>query len=114
MFEQSKALEHLSNIQDLVDLCDFMDDPKFTEAMELVVKCTAKPDVPPAVARRILMEAQSYAAYFKAKGLVYMTIKQGKAGTEENKKKNCYYSMSEQLHELAQTLKYLAKDASQL
>lgn len=110
MFEYLKALEHVSNVQDLLDLNDFMDDEKFGEALELAMQCVANPNISVATARKALLLMQSYSLYFKMRGNVYMTIKQGKAGTEENKKKNVYFSMAGECHELAQTLKYLAKE----
>jgi len=110
MSEHVSPLERMSQIQDFVDLYDFMEDEEFGQAMELALKCLAKPDLPPAAARTALVKMQAYAFYFKVKGQVYMTIKKGKAGTEDNNKKNVYFSVSEQCHELAQTLKYIAKE----
>lgn len=104
-------LEYLSKIQDLVDLNDFMDDEDFQDALELALKCIAKPDLPIAAARSALVKMQAYAFKFKMMGVSYMTIKKGKAGSPENNKKNVYYSVSDQCDALAQTLKYLCKDA---
>lgn len=110
MFEQAKALEHLSNIQDLMDLNDFMEDEKFGEAMELALMCIANPNITVNTARKALLLMQGYSLYFKNRGNVYMTIKQGKAGTENNKRKNAYFSMASECHEMAQTLKYLSRE----
>lgn len=110
MEHSEKGLVYLSNIQDLKDLSDFMDDPDFTDACELAMKCIAKPDLPPAAAKTALVKMQGYAFQFRMKGQVYMTIRAGKTGTDENKKKNVYFSVSEQCHNLAQTLKYLLRD----
>lgn len=110
MENSEKGLIYLSNIQDLMDLSDFMDDPDFTEALELALKCIAKPDLPPANARRALMKMQGYAFMFRMKGQVYMTIKADKSGTDNNKRKNVYFSVSEQCNLMAQTLKYLMRD----
>lgn len=108
--EHSDGLVYLSNIQDLVDLADFMDDQDFTDACELAMKCVAKPDLPPASAKTALVKMQGYAFMFRMKGQVFMTIKAGKTGTEENKKKNVYFSLSEQCDKMAQTLKYLLRE----
>lgn len=106
-----EPLEHLSNIQDLMDLSDFMDNPELTEAMELAVKCIAKPDMPPVVARKALLKMQGFAFQFRMQAATFTYIHKGKAGTDENVKKNIYFAASEQCHELAQTLKYIAKES---
>jgi hypothetical protein len=93
-----------------MDLHEFMDDENFTEALDLVVKCMVKPDMPPAVARRALLLMQTYAFTFRMQAYKYMTIDKGKTGSDQFNKKNIYFSVSEQCHELAQTLKYIAKE----
>lgn len=103
-------MEYISNIQDLVDLHDFMNDPRLTEAMELAVKCAAKPDMPPAVARNAMLKMQGLAFQFRMQAATYTYVNTGKAGTEQNVKKNVYFAVAEQCHEMAQTLKYLVKD----
>lgn len=113
-FDKGTAIETVGGVQELMELCDFVEDERFTNAINLIIKCIAKPDIPPATARRILIEAQGYAGYFKSRALYYANVKGAKGGTDEYRKKSIYMSMSEQLHELAQSLKYLAKDAAQL
>lgn len=104
------TLTYLSGIQDLVDLNDFMDDPDFGRACDLALKVIAKPKMPPAAALEAMALMQGYAFKFRVMGQAYMTIKKGASGSAENHKKNVYFSVSEQCHELAQTLKYLAKE----
>lgn len=103
-------LEHLSKLQDLIDLHEFMKDADLAEAMNLAIKCIAKPDMPPSVARTALLKMQGFAFQFRMQAATYTYIHTGKAGTEENKKKNVYFAASEQCHEMAQTLKYLVKE----
>jgi hypothetical protein len=105
-----EPLGYLSTIQDLVDLNDFMEDEDFGEACNLALKCIAKPDLPPAAARKALVQMQGYAFKFRMMGQAFMTIKKGPGGSPQNNKKNVYFSVSEQCHELAQTLKYIAKE----
>lgn len=105
-----QPLEYISKMQDLVDLNEFMGDQDFEDALELALKCIAKPDLPPAVARKALVQMQGYALKFRMMGQVFMTIKKGRTGSEENNKKNVYFSMSEQCHEMAQSLKYICKE----
>lgn len=103
-------LQYLSNCQDLIDLNDFMQDKDFEDALELAMKCVANPNIGPATARKALVQMQAYAFKFKMVGVKFMTIDKGRAGTPENNKKNVYYSMSEQCHEMAQSLKYVCKE----
>lgn len=106
----NNPLEYLSNIQDLIDMHDFMADDDLADAMELAVKCIAKPEMPPSVARAAMLKMQGFAFRFRMQAATYTYIHKGKAGTEENVKKNVYFAASEQCHELAQTLKYLVKE----
>jgi hypothetical protein len=106
----SDTLEYLSSLQDLMDLHEFMQDPELGNAMDLAIKCIAKPDMPPAVARHALLKMQGLAFRFRMQAATYTYIHKGKAGTDENVKKNIYFAASEQCHELAQTLKYLVKE----
>lgn len=105
------TLEYISKLQDLVDLHQFMGDDDLAEAMNLAVKCIAKPDMPPSVARSALLKMQGLAFQFRMQAATYTYIHKGKAGTDENVKKNVYFAASEQCHELAQTLKYLVKES---
>jgi hypothetical protein len=104
-----RMLEHLSQVQDLVDLHEFMQDEELAEAMDLALKVIAKPDIPVSVARNALAKMQGYSLRFRMQAATYTYVKVGKAGTTENVKKNVYFAMAEQCHEMAQTLKYLAK-----
>lgn len=103
-------LEYLGKIQDLVDLNDFMEDEEFGKACDLALKCIARPDIPFAEIRKALIQMQGYAFRFRMQSKVYDTLKKGRAGSVENGKKNVYYSVSEQCHEMAQSLKYLLKE----
>ena len=106
-----RMLEYLSEVQDLVDLHEFIGDDELAEAMNLALKVIAKPDIPVSVARNALAMMQGYALRFRMQAATYTYVKVGKAGTIENTKKNVYFAMAEQCHEMAQTLKYLAKES---
>lgn len=107
--ELVEGLEYVSNLQDFVDLDVVMEDPEFNKALDLALKCIAKPDIPLGDAKRAMLQLQAYAYKFKIQGLVYMQIHKGAAATKENIKKNAYFYASEQAHELAQTLKYVVR-----
>lgn len=107
----TEPLEYISNIQDLMDLHEFINDRDLAEAMDLAVKCIAKPDMPPVVARSALLKMQGLAFQFRMQAATYTYIHKGRAGSEENVKKNVYFAASEQCNAMAQTLKYLVKES---
>ena len=112
---QSRTLTGLgavSDIQDFIDLHKVVDDEELQNAIDLALTCIAKPEPQHATARKLMLQMQAYAFKFKMQGLVYMQIHKGAAATKENIKKNAYFYASEQCHELAQTLKYLARENS--
>lgn len=104
------SLQYISHLQDLIDLHEFMQDQDLADAMNLAVKCIAKPDLPPANARQALVKMQGYAFQFRMQAATYTYIHKGKAGSDENVKKNVYFAASEQCNQLAQSLKYLVKE----
>lgn len=107
---ERNSLDYLSQVQDLMDLYEFMEDDDLAEAMDLALKCIAKPNIPPAYAKEALLKMEALSFKFRMMGNTYMTIKKGTSGTVENKKKNVYFSVSEACHELAGALKYVARD----
>lgn len=109
--ELTDGLQYVSGLQDFVDLDEKIADPELQKAIDLALKCIAKPDIPPAVARKAMVQMQGYSFKFKMQALVYMQIHTGKVGSPENIKKNAYMYASEQADKLAQTLKYLAREA---
>lgn len=108
---EDHPLEYVSGLQDFVDLDEIIHDEELNQAIDLALKCIAKPDIPVAVAKKAMIQMQGYAFKFKMQALVYMQIHTGKTGSPENIKKNAYMYASEQADKLAQTLKYLAREA---
>lgn len=106
------GIESVSEIQDFIDLHAAVEDEELQNAIHIALKCIAKPDIPVATAKKVMLQMQGYAFRFKMQGLVYMQIHKGAAATKENIKKNAYFYASEQCHELAQTLKYLSRENS--
>lgn len=109
MNEAIETLQYLSNIQDLVDLADFVDDDRLRNAMDKMVKIMYKPEIPHAKIGAMITEFTVWGNIFAAEAATYMTIKKAKAGTENNYKKNIYFTMSEECHKLAAALKYQAR-----
>lgn len=106
-----RMLKYLSETQDLVDLYEFLEDEALAEAMELALNVIAKPNIPVSEARNALAMMQGFSLRFRMQAATYTYVKVGKTGTTENVKKNVYFAMAEQCHEMAQTLKYLAKES---
>lgn len=105
MADNKHALEYVSDIQDMIDLNDFMQDEKFGEALDLALKCIAKPDLPPATAKKAVVQLQAYSFYFKLQAQMYVNLKQG-----NNQKKNFYFTMSEQCAGLSMALRPMARE----
>src|SRR5690349_21142921 len=90
------GLELVSANHDIAELHKFIDDEDFSHANELVLKCIASPNPTHATIRQALLLMQAYAFKFRMQSKVYDSLKKGRAGTDENMKKNIYYSASEQ------------------
>lgn len=110
MVLSEETLGYVSGIQDFVDLHASVGDEDLQHALDLALKCIAKPDIPHAIARKAMIQMQGYSFKFKMQALVYMQIHTGKTGSDENIKKNAYMYASEQCDRMAQTLKYLVKE----
>lgn len=108
--EKQLPLEYLSDMQDLMDLYEFMDDEDLGEAMDLALKVLAKPDMPPAAAKIAMVRFQALAFKFKMMAQAYTTIKAGRAGSDNYQRKNIYYSANDICQEMTNTLKYLVKE----
>lgn len=102
-------LELVSAITEFNDLSEFMSDEQLDKAMHLVVKLLMKPDVPAAMAPRLIVELQALSTKFAVMAVYYSTIARDKAGTPNNHKKNVYYSTKEAIDKLVDALKYSAR-----
>lgn len=104
-------LEFVSDVHDLMELIEFMDDDTFSEALDLVVKLCVKPQIPSSKAATLAVQMQAFSAKFKMQATAIMVLKNSKAGTRENKLKNTYFAMSDICDKMAAALKYIARDA---
>jgi len=102
-------LETVSSLTEFNDLTEFMNDPQLDRALELAVRCLAQPDIAAAKAPRLIVELQAISFKFAVKAVEYATIKKDRAGTDNNHKKNVYYSVKEALDSLVSALKYAAR-----
>ena len=105
-----ELLRVVSEITELNDLRDFLNDEHLDKALVLVVKLIVKQEaVPPHMIPTIIVKLQALATKFQIQAAVYKTIRRDKAGTENNHKKEIYYSLAESITKLVDALKYSAK-----
>jgi hypothetical protein len=106
---EKNALELISDITEFNDLHNFMKDEQLDKAMAVVVKLLMNPDVPAAKAPLLIIELQAMSTKFAILASVYSTILKDKAGSENNNKKNIYYSVKESIDKLVDALKYVVR-----
>jgi hypothetical protein len=104
-------IEAISRIDALVELESFLDDKDVEDAIQLVMRLIANPDVSPQKAPPLIVKVQALSARFQIEASTYTYLIKGKAGTDEYKKKGLYHSLSNALDSLAQSLKYLARQS---
>lgn len=102
-------LTEVSEITELNDLHEFLQDEKLDRAMNLVVQLSVKNHVSPEKARALVVELQALSAIFAMKAVSYKTFRRDKAGTENNFKKDVYYSLRDAIDRVVDALKYSAK-----
>lgn len=106
MKEADNPLGYLSQIQDLVDLNDYLQDEEFEQACDRALKCIAKPSVPQGSIGTVIVQLQAYSLQFHLKAATYAGIK---ASTQNKHKKNAYYAMYHALDDLVDALKIQAR-----
>lgn len=104
MEDRNTTLELVSQVQEFLDLHEFMNDDDLDTALGFVIKLIAKPDVPAALAPELIVKLQAISAKMGMMASYYTNV--GK----DSKKKNVYYSMRDNLDKLVDALKYAAKN----
>jgi len=107
--ESKNTLELISEITEFNELHEFMKDEHLDKALSIVVKLLMNPDIPAAKAPSLIIELQAMSTKFSVLASIYSTIMKDKAGTENNNKKNVYYSVKESLDKLVDALKYVVR-----
>ena len=102
----TNILEQISEITEFNDLSSYMNDPDLDEALSLVVKLIAKPDVPASKAPELIVRLQAMSAKFAMQKRYYMTFQKG---TEASIKKNTYASAADAIDKVVDSLKYIAR-----
>ena len=109
MTESKNTLELISDITEFNDLHNFMQDEHLDKALAIVVKLLMNPDIPSAKAPVLILELQAMSTKFAVLASVYSTIAKDKAGTDNNNKKNVYYSVKESIDKLVDALKIVVR-----
>jgi hypothetical protein len=107
--KDENPLETVSTITEFNDLLEFMQDPQLDRALDLAIKCIANPEIAATKAPKLIVELQAISFKFSLKAVEYATIKKDRAGTDNNHRKNVYYSTKEALDSLVSALKYVAR-----
>lgn len=99
-------IELVSEITEINEISEFMQDKDLDKAMELIVKLIAKPDVPSAKAPELIISLQALSTKFAVLARYYTSFEKG---VDASKKKNIYYTMNAAIDKLCDALKYSAK-----
>lgn len=94
----------LEQISDLYRVAEYMNDEELTTALEFVAKIILKPDIPAQVLTVELGRMQAIAMKLAIQASWLTNVDK-----TDRAKKNLYYTTSEQLNLLCQTLKYSIK-----
>lgn len=103
----SNVFEQMSDIMELGEVNDFMDDPHVEKALLKLTSILGKQDINPIHVAKHVVECEALSALFAVKAKYYMSI--GKDQPNYREKKGFYFTLHEAFHELAASLKYLAK-----
>lgn len=104
MTEYQTTAEALNSVAEFGELSGYMDDPEFTQALEMIVKIMASPDIPPHKARRLIVWCEAMSAKFGMLASYYAHVKR-----DDRAKKNMYYTGRDSMQRLSDSLKYVLK-----
>lgn len=101
--ERKSTLELVSQVQEFMDMHEFMEDEDVDTALAYIIKLIAKPDVPATKVPELIVKLQAISAKCGMLARYHQDI--GK----NSKKKNVYYSMRDNIDKLVAALKYYVK-----
>lgn len=104
-----EAFEYVGKIREFHALHSFLGDEDFTQMLDLSLRCLSQPPKSAENARNLLMKFQAASVKFNTLAIFYTTLRKGRAGTEDNYRKNMYYAMADQCDKMAQSLKYIVR-----
>lgn len=103
----ANPLQYISEMNEMVEQYEFVDDLNLAACMDLTVKLLMKEEINPARIAKVIKDLGAYSALFRWKYVYYMGI--GKGSKDAALKKNIFRSSYEATDRLADCLKYLAK-----
>lgn len=103
----SNVFEQMSGIMELQQTTEFMEDEHVEKALLKLTNILAAPDISPIKVGKHIVEIEALSSLFAIKAKYYQTL--GKDQPGQAHKKNMYYTLHEAFHDLAASLKYLAK-----
>src|SRR5690349_14164640 len=103
---EKNILDYVSEVDEFLGMHNLFSDDALDLALGNVVKLAMKPDVPPQVTARLIVELESTAARLHIIASYYKNIEKPKPDTIEYKKKNMYFSVAEALSNIVAALKY--------
>lgn len=109
MSEDKSIVEYISEVDELLEISNFLEDDKVDEALGTIVKIIHKPDIPGKVLAHVMVQLQAISSVCAMRASYYKNLSGARAGTEGAKKKNLFYSLHEAINELVAALKYLVK-----
>jgi hypothetical protein len=104
-----EAFEFVSKIKEFHAVHSFLDDEDFTTMLNLSLRVLTQPHLKAETARDLLIKFQAASVKFNTLAIFYTTLRKGRAGTDDNYRKNMYYAMAEQCDKMAQSLKYIVR-----
>ena len=99
----------INEIDGFDETIGLMNEKEVGRSLELITRLMENPDVAPQKASPLIVECQALSAKFAVQATYYTTLAKGRAGTENNYKKQYYYTLSEQMYRLSIALKALQK-----
>jgi len=103
---ETNVIEQVNDITVFNDMSTIMQDPDLDEALALVIKLIARPDVPAGKAPELIIRLQAMSAKFAMLARYYTSFEKG---PEASQKKNTYYTASDAIDKLVSALKYTMK-----
>lgn len=94
----------LESISELKDLNEYINDPDLEEALNILLKLIAKPDIPHAVLGPMIVKLQAISGKLKMMASVETHIYK-----KDRTRKNLLFSMCDVIDSNVQALKYLAR-----
>jgi hypothetical protein len=107
--ERESVIELIDAITEFNDMSSDLKDEALDEALALCIKLIINPNIPQVKAAPLIVQLQAMSVKFKMQATYYKVIDTGRSGSEQYKKKNVYFAISDSLDKLVDALKYIAR-----